>query len=498
MTTRLLIARAGKGALLTGLSLALGVAGGYWFAQQRMDEKPGAAAEQSTSAPDERKVLYWYDPMVPQQKFDKPGKSPFMDMQLVPQYADAAGNSAAVSIDPSLTQNLGLRLAVVTRGPLSSSLEAVGALALNERDIAVIQARSAGFVERVYARAPGDVLKADAALADLLVPEWAAAQEEFLALKRAGDAGLLAAARQRLRLTGMPAALIAQVERSGKPQPILTLTSPIGGVLQELEVRAGMTVAAGDTLARVNGLGSVWLAVAIPEAETGGIAVGQAVEARLPAFPGETLNGTVSAILPEANLDSRTVRVRVELPNPDGRLRPGMTAQVRLTRSAGQDVLWVPSEAVIRTGRRALVMRAEDAGRYFPVEVQLGRDNDGKTVVLQGLEEGQQVVASGQFLLDSEASLKGIVATAVDMPLPEATPALHEAEGQIVEIDDKGVTLAHGPFKTLGMPGMTMRFPLADPALVLGLKAGDKVRVAVRQTDDGLLVERLEKLGGQP
>ncbi|MGH8354369.1 MAG: efflux RND transporter periplasmic adaptor subunit, partial [Pseudomonas sp.] len=382
-------ARIWKGALLTGLSVAIGAAGGYWLAQQRPSGMPQMAAEPAATAPDERKVLYWYDPMYPQQKFDQPGKSPFMDMQLVPRYADegsadATADSAVVSIDPSLTQNLGLRLAAVTRGPLSSSLEAVGVLALNERDIAVIQARSAGFVERVYARAPGDVLKADAALADLLVPEWAAAQEEFLALKRAGDAGLLAAARQRLRLTGMPAALIAQVERSGKPQPVLTLTSPIGGVLQELEVRAGMTVAAGDTLARVNGLGSVWLAVAIPEAETGGIAVGQPAEARLPAFPGETLNGTVSAILPEANLDSRTVRVRVELANPDGRLRPGMTAQVRLTRSAEQDVLWVPSEAVIRTGRRALVMRAEDAGRYRPVEVQLGRDNDGKTVVLQG------------------------------------------------------------------------------------------------------------------
>lgn len=487
-----------RGALLTALAVAIGAAGGYWLAQQRMAGTPSPAAESGAAAPDERKVLYWYDPMYPQQKFDKPGKSPFMDMQLVPQYADAAGDSAAVSIDPSLTQNLGLRLATVSRGALASSVEAVGVLAFNERDIAVVQARTAGFVERVYARAPGDVLEANAPLADLLVPEWAAAQEEFLALKRNGDAALLAAARQRLRLAGMPAALIARVERSGKPQPLLTIRTPIDGVLQELEVRAGMTVAAGETLARVNGLRSVWLAVAVPEAEAGAIALGQAVEARLPAFPGEVLSGTVAAVLPEANMDSRTLRVRVELPNPDGRLRPGMTAQVRLSRSTEQSLLWVPSEAVIRTGRRALVMLAEDGGRYRPVEVQLGRETEGKTAVLQGLEEGQQVVASGQFLLDSEASLKGIVASAVTAPTAAETPALHEAEGQIVEIDDQGVTLAHGPFKTLGMPGMTMRFPLADPALLQGLKAGDKVRVAVRQTDAGLLVERLEKLGDRP
>lgn len=488
-----------RGVLLTGLSAALGLAGGYWLAQQRMCPTAGTSAEQGSKAKDQRKVLYWYDPMSPQQRFDKPGKSPFMDMELVPQYADSAVDSSGISIDPSLAQNLGLRFATVTRGALASSLDVVGLLAFNERDVAVIQARTAGFVERVYARAPGDVLKANAPLADILVPEWAAAQEEFLALKRNGDADLLMAARQRLRLTGMPPALITQVDHSGKVQPNMTLTSPIGGVLQELNVRTGMTVTVGATLARVNGLSSVWLAVAVPESETGSIIVGQTVEARLPAFPGTVLNGTVSAILPETNPDSRTVRVRVELPNSDGRLRPGMTAQVRLTHTTDQSTLWVPSEAVIRTGRRTLVMLAEDAGRYRPVEVQLGQENDGKTVVLKGLQEGQQVVSSGQFLLDSEASLKGIAASTLEMSAPRtAASSFHEADGEIIEINHKDVTLAHGPFKTLGMPGMTMSFPLAAPALMQGLKRGDKVRVSVSQTDDGLRVERLEKTGGQP
>jgi Cu(I)/Ag(I) efflux system membrane fusion protein len=488
-----------SGALLAGVSMVLGVAGGYWFAHQRISGVPGTAPEQSLNTLDERKALYWYDPMYPQQKFDKPGKSPFMDMQLVPQYGSGGSDHATVSIDPGLTQNLGLRFATVSRGVFESSLNVTGVLAFNERDVAVIQARTPGFVERVYAHAPGDLLKANAALADILVPEWAAAQTEFLALKRNGDADLLAAARERLRLTGMPAALIAQVERGGKVQPYLTLTSPIGGVIQELNIRAGMTVAAGETLARVNGLSSVWLAVAVPESEAGSITVGQTVEAQLPAFPGTKVNGKVSTILPETNLDSRTLQVRVELPNPDGRLRPGLTAQVRLNRSTEQSVLWVPSEAVIRTGRRALVMLAEDAGRFRPVEVQIGQESDGKTAIVNGLDEGQKVVTSGQFLLDSEASLKGIVAGSVqESPLNAATSGLHEADGQIVDIDDKEVTLAHGPFKTLGMPGMTMTFPLASPALKQGLKAGDKVKVAVSQTDDGLRVERLDKSGGQP
>ncbi|MGY2440309.1 efflux RND transporter periplasmic adaptor subunit [Pseudomonas sp. SDO52101_S400] len=395
---------------LVGLALAVGVAAGYGVAYQRLPGETGAAAEQGT----ESKALYWYDPMYPQQKFDKPGKSPFMDMQLVPRYASEGAGNATVSIDPGLTQNLGLRTATVTRGAFTSNLDVTGVLAFNERDVAVIQTRTSGFVERVYARAPGDVLAAGAPLADILVPDWAAAQTEFLALKRSGDHDLIAAARQRVQLTGMPSSLIAQVERSGKVQPNLTVTSPVGGVVQELNVRTGMTVASGETLARVNGLGSVWLAVAVPEAQTGSIIEGQSIEARLPAFPGTVFNGKVSAILPDTNPDSRTLRVRVELANAEGRLRPGMTAQVRLNRSTGQNSLWVPSEAVIRTGKRALVMLAEDAGHYRPVEVRPGQESDGKTVILQGLEEGQKVVTSGQFLLDSEASLKGIVAAPLE------------------------------------------------------------------------------------
>lgn len=144
-------------------------------------------------------------------------------------------------------------------------------------------------------------------------------------------------------------------------------------------------------------------------------------------------------------------------------------------------------------------MLAEDAGRYRPVEVQLGQESDGKIAIVKGLKEGQKVVTSGQFLLDSEASLKGIVARVLEIPPPTAAAsALHEADGQVVEINSKDVTLAHGPFKTLGMPGMTMTFPLADPALRQGLKAGDKVRISMSQTDDGLRVERLDKSGNQP
>lgn len=400
---------------VTGLvvaALALGVAAGWWAGQPR---DTGMASVMAANQP---KALYWYDPMFPQQKFDKPGKSPFMDMQLVAQYADDKADAQTLRVDPGQTENLGVRLATVSRGMLATRVMASGVLGFNERDVAVVQARTPGFVERVYNLAPGDVLKPDAALADVLVPEWAAAQEEFLALKRVGDSALLAAARQRLRLTGMPSALIAQVERSGKVQPVLTVTSPVGGVLQTLNVRQGMTLALGETLAQVNGLGSVWLTVAVPEAQAAAVAPGQTVEARLPAFAGEVFKGTVSTILPQTNADSRTLQVRVELANPGARLRPGLTAQVSLEQGIDQHVLWVPGEAVIRTGHQALVMLAEEGGHYRPVEVRTGPENDGQTAILQGLQEGQQVVSSGQFLLDSEASLKGLDVTPLAPNLP--------------------------------------------------------------------------------
>ena len=490
-----------KQAAVLMLVAALAAGAGVWWA--RRDAGTMSSADVPASNPSaEKKPLYWYDPMFPQQRFDAPGKSPFMDMELVPKYADENGDARApgVSIDAATSQNLGMRLATVTRGTVTSDIVASGVLAFNERDVAIVQAKQGGFVERVFARAPGDVIAAGAPLANVLVPEWAGAQQEFLALLALGDPGLIQAGRTRLRLMGMPDAMIRRVEKRRKAEAVSTINAPIGGVIQTLDVRAGMTLSAGQTLARINGLGTVWLDVAVPEAQTGGVRVGQSVSAVLPAYPGESFAGKVSAILPEANLDTRSVRVRVELPNPKGergaRLKPGMTAQVRIAAGDAQSVLRVPSEALIRTGKRTLVMVADKPGRYRPVEVRTGAESGEFTAITEGLQEGQQVVVSGQFLLDSEASLTGITTQpAAQMPaaqVPAAMP-LHEAQGEIVELSKTEVTIKHGPFKTLNMPGMTMSFPLAKPELAESLKVGERVQFGVREADDGLVVERIQK-----
>ena len=397
-----------RAGLLAAVLIAGG--GGYWLGQRGGDAIPAAA----TSA-DGRKILYYYDPMFPNQKFDKPGKSPFMDMQLEPKYADEAGASSAasgVSIDPSAMQNLGIRVVEAKMGSLAATLNVTGSVDFNQRDVAIVQARSGGFVSHVYARAPGDVIRAGAPIADVQLPEWGGAQTEFLAVKRLGKPELTAAARQRLRLMGMSDGLISGVERSGRTNGTISITTPISGVIQTLDVRSGMTLSTGQTLAQVTSISTVWLNAAVPEAQAGAVRIGQSATASLTAFPGETFGGRIIAILPTAQADSRTLTVRIELVNRGGRLRPGMFAQVALGGDA-RPALLVPSEAVIRTGTRTIVMLATGDGRYHPAEVRAGREGGGQTEILEGLAVGEKVVASGQFLLDSEASLTGIAVRAL-------------------------------------------------------------------------------------
>jgi len=442
-----------------------------------------------------RKALYWYDPMVPAQHFDKPGKSPFMDMQLMPRYADQGPAAAAgVTIDPAAIQSLGVRLASVERGDFSQSLDATGVVDFNQRDVAIIQARAAGFVERVYARAPGDVVGAGTPIADLLAPTWGGAQQEYLAVRSTGDRALEAAARQRLRLLGMPDGLIDQVARTGRTHGVITIITPVGGVIQTLDVRQGMTVNMGQSLAQVIGLSTVWLNAAVPEAQAGQVRVGESARADLAAFPGETFTGRVTAVLPTTDLNSRTLTVRIELPNRDGRLKPGMFATVHLA-GATQPALFIPSEAVIRTGTRALVMLAGDGGRFQPVEVQLGREDGDRTDILAGLSEGQKVVASGQFLIDSEASLAGLqvrpLSGASAAAPAAAIPALNQTRGVIEALSGDQITISHEPVPAIGWPAMTMTFKLDPPTLAKGMKVGDRIAFGFEQTPNGSVVRRL-------
>jgi len=428
-----------------------------------------------------KKILYYHDPMVPGNKFDKPAKSPFMDMMLVPVYADSdGGDGNKVTVSPRIQQNLGVRTAPVTQGTLSPQMAAVGSIAFNERDQVIVQARATGYVERLQVRATLDRVAKGQALAELYVPDWIAAQEEFLSVRRMQGtdlAPLVDGARQRMRQVGMSDTQIALVDSSGRTQPRITLVAPISGVVTELMAREGMTVAAGATLFRINGLSTVWANAEVPESQSAMLRPGAKVQARSPAAPGATFDGKVQAILPDVNQTTRTLKARLELANPNGTLVPGMFVQMQFMDLRNEKALLVPTEAIIQTGKRTVAMLAEDNGRFRPVEVEIGIESGGQTEIKRGLQAGQRVVVSSQFLIDSEASLKGVEARLNVEPKPDAadTAPRHQGEARVEKIDRDAVTLSHGPIASLKWGAMTMDFKLPQRGLPRGLAVGDQV-----------------------
>lgn len=360
-----------------------------------------------------RKILYYHDPMVPGKKFDAPAKSPFMDMMLVPAYAGSAGSdSGTVTVSSRIQQNLGVRTGEVVEGALTPEISAVGAIAWNERGQTNVQARATGFVEKLYVRATLDHVTKGQPLFELYVPDWVAAQEDYLSVRRMQGHNLetlVDAARQRMRQSGMSESQIALVQRSGQLQARTTITAPSSGVVTELMAREGSTVMPGMLLARINDLSTVWAQAEVPESQVAMLHPGSAVTATTPALPGQTFKGVVQALLPEVNAATRTRKARMELANHKGQLVPGMFVQMRLAEQTARSVLLVPSEALVRTGKRVLVMVAEE-GAFRPVEVQIGAEQNGQSEVLSGLAKGQKIVLSGQFLIDSEANLNGIEA----------------------------------------------------------------------------------------
>jgi len=471
--------------ILALLIAIAGAAGGY--SAYRFGLQQGMKAAPAAASVDGRKPLYWHDPMVPGQKFDKPGKSPFMDMQLVPVYAGAEGEDGGVTVSPRVQQNLGVRTAIVGTGKLATGFSAVGSVAYNERDVALVQARNNGYIERLYVRAPLDPVRQGQALAELYVPDWIAAQEEFLAARRmqGGDtASLVDGARQRMRLGGMSDAQIQLVEASGKVHPRVTVSAPANGVVAELGAREGMTVASGAQLFRINGLSTVWVIAELPESFAAQVKPGDTVEARSPALPGSVFKGKVGAVLPEVSAATRTLKARIELANPGGQLLPGMFATIAFSPGKAPEVIQVPSEAVIQTGTRSVVVLAEDGGKFRPVDVEVGAESNGMTEIRKGLSAGQKVVLSGQFLLDSEASLKGTASRMGDAG-PSAAAATHHGEGKVEHIDKDEITISHGPIATLQWGPMTMAFKLPPAGLPRAIGVGDRVAFDVRQGQDG-------------
>lgn len=394
---RLMLALAGLVALISAGAI------GYFVA--RSSAPAPAPAQATTAQASNGKILYWYDPMVPQQHFDHPGLSP-MGMQMVPKYA--AGDSGdVVRVAPGEVQNLGVRTAAVNIGRLSGTVHVPGTVAWDPRLAVTVSARTDATIETLYVRAPFTAVKAGQPLAAILAPQWSAAAAEYFALADARSApaqALRQAARERLHVLGMDDATIRGL-RAGSGAIILR--APADGVVSRLDAQQGQQVGAGAPIMTLNGLDRVWLDAAIPQSQSAGVSAGTPITATVSALPGEVFHGKVDALLPDVDGTTRTQRARIVLDNPGHALAPGMFADVRITGAAGTAHPLVPDGALITDGSDTRVIEALGDGRFRPVRVRTGRSADGATEILAGLRGGERIVTSGQFLLDSEASLSG-------------------------------------------------------------------------------------------
>jgi Cu(I)/Ag(I) efflux system membrane fusion protein len=497
---RLSLLAVAAGILVAGGAFYLGRSTGGSQADSR------AAAPTAAASSDARKVLYWQDPMNPGRRFDKPGKSPFMDMQLQPVYADEAGEPG-VRVSPQVQQNLGLRTATVKRSDVSASFDTVGTVQFDERLGVAVQTRVAGYLEHLAVRAPMERVTRGEVLGTVFAPDWLGPLNDIVALERAGAASdLRAAARDRARSLSIPAELVRQAEEGEAPTARFALVSPASGVVVELAVREGVAVSPGMTLFRIAGLDKVWAVAEVPEAQVVHLARGQKVSAVLQADPGRSFAGVMEEILPQVNPATRTLQARFEVDNRDGRLMPGMLLRLQVAGPTTSRLV-VPSEAVIRTGTRAVAIVRRDSGNFEPRELKLGADLGDTLEVLAGLAPGDQVVVSGQFLVDSEANLRAVLGNmAASAPASAPVPAsaasvaqagpTYGAQGTVEGVQPDALTISHDAIPALAWPAMTMTFAKPGPQAFHDLKVGDRVHFEFRKDGGGYVLVAVHRQGG--
>ena len=439
-----------------------------------------------------RAIAYWFDPMVPAERYNAPGKSS-MGMDLQPKYADEAG-TGGVRVSPEVQQNLGVRTTRVAFANLASAVAVVGRVETDERRITEVQTLTPGFVEQLTVRAVGEPVGRGRLIATVYSPELYGAQVEFAALRKIRSSaitpGLRQAARERLRLLGLPSGAIQRLDAGGAPQRAYAVFARQSGIVTAIGARPGAKVDPGQSIVTLADLSQVWVVGEVPESSLGQIRVGQPVQITFSAYPGEIRNGRIDYIFPTLEPQARTARVRVTLPNPNAHLKIGMFANMTIS-GAGAGGLVVPADAVISTGKRNVVI-VKRGGTFIPAEVELGPTVREMTVIRAGLQPNAEVVVSGQFLIDSEASLQGVIERLSAGQQAAAQQQDIQGKGIVKSIDLQGrIVIAHEP--VLNWPAMTMPFAVRDRALLRGRKAGERVVFEFEQPQPGQapVIERI-------
>ncbi|MGM0742882.1 MAG: efflux RND transporter periplasmic adaptor subunit [Pseudomonadota bacterium] len=470
------------------LALAAGTAGGVWYERERMAQSMQADAA-------EPEVLYWVAPMDPNFRKDGPGKSP-MGMDLVPVYEgeEPSGDPEEVTLSAAEVNSIGVRSAVARVEDIAHRIETVGFVEYDEHTTSHIHTRVEGWIERLELRAVGDEVSKGDLLFELFAPDLTIASSELLRATQSGDADNIAIARTKLMNLGVSARQIDEMAEAEWPAQRVRFYAPQDGVVFALNAADGMYLRPETRAMSLAGTSSVWLLVDVFERDMGKLSSDMRAEARFDHLPAKVFTGEIDYIFPELDAKTRTLRVRLRFDNADGVLRPNMFAKVALMPADGRQALTVPSEAVIRTGRAERVILRLADGSFRPRLVTTGlRGGFGtgmRTEIVQGLAPGDEVVASAQFLIDSESALN---AGMMRFAPTQAEPVT--GKGVLLTLDNKTrrARIAHEAIEPLGWPAMETEFALRSDIHLKDLAAGQEVKFEAVRGADGLIA--LTRLG---
>jgi len=470
-------------------------------------EDENSTTEMSGADKKEKKILYWVAPMDAAYRRDGPGKSP-MGMDLVPVY-DEGDDGSGVKISAAVENNMGVRTAVVKKDKLWRRIDTVGYVDFDENKISHLHLRTKGWIEKLYVKSEGERVKKGQLLFEVYAPELVNAQEEYVQSIRSGNRGLTAASRERLIALGISDLQINQLNKTSRVKQYVKVYAKQDGIIAKLSIREGMFVKPQKMVMSLADLSSVWLLAEVFEKQADWVREGQSADVTLSYLPGRVWEGEVEYIYPSLDPKTRTLKVRLRFDNMDESLKPNMFADVTIYGGAKTQLILIPREALIRTGFEERVILSMGEGRFQPRVVVAGIESGDWVAIKSGLEEGDRVVTSGQFLIDSEASLKASMArmtstesedggadkkedmSAMNMEQSDKITGM----GTVKEIvaDEHKIKLEHGPIAALDWPEMTMFFKVKSDVSLKDLKTGDMIGFELEKTDDGYVIKSFSK-----
>lgn len=469
------------------LALLVGGALGFGANQYLSSASHDMSAMSGANAASSNEPLYWVAPMDPNYKRDKPGKSP-MGMDLIPVYAeDLAGDNdkpGTVKISPEVENNLGVKSELVLSEKLSPRIETVGYIAFDESHLWQTNVRVAGWVEKLNINAVGEKVRQGDVLFSLYSPELVKAQEELLNAYRTGRSGLVKGATERLVTLGVDRDQIKAIKRSGKASQTIEIKAPADGVIASLNIREGGYLSPAQAVISAGPLNNVWVDAEVFERQTHWMKAGSSATMTLDAIPGNEWQGIVDYVYPILDPKTRTLRVRLKFPNPNGELKPNMFANIALQPVTDEPVLTIPKSSVIRSGGMTRVVLAQGEGKYRSARIEVGREAGDRIEVLQGLELNERIVTSAHFMLDSESSQSADLSRINGVEPPAETVW---AKGEITDVmvDHRMLTINHQPVPKWNWPGMVMNFNLADDVEVEDLTKGQAIEFEMAKTESG-------------